>query len=274
MCIRSGFIAVAIVVGVLSAGNTAVVWAEEASDNTEADLAKQTQNPVSNMISLPFQYNIDFNAGPHDRTKHTINIQPVYPISLSSEWNLITRTILPVVDWPAPIRDDSNFGLSDMTVTAFLSPAQPGKWIWGAGPVFMVPTATKDVLGTEKWGAGPSAVVLSMSGPWVYGALINQIWSFAGDSDRADVSRMLLQPFLNYNMPNGWYLSSGPIITADWEASSSNTWTIPLGGGLGKIFKVGKQPMNATIQGYYNVEKPSNGPDWTLRLQLQMLFPK
>jgi len=191
MRIRSGcgFMTVAVIVGLLAAGNTAVVWAEEGSDDTEADLARKTQNPVSDLISLPFQYNIDFNAGPHDRTKHTVNIQPVYPISLNEEWNLITRTILPVVDWPAPIKDENNFGLSDLTFTAFLSPTQPGKWIWGVGPVFLVPTATEDVLGTEKWGAGPSAVVLSMSGSWVYGGLISQIWSFAGDDDRADLSQ-------------------------------------------------------------------------------------
>jgi len=113
-----------------------------------------------------------------------------------------------------------------------------------------------------------------MDGPWVYGGLINQIWSFAGDNDRADVSQMLLQPFVNYNMPDGWYLVSAPIITANWEASSDNAWTVPLGGGIGKIFTVGKQPLNASIQGYYNVQKPDMGADWTLRAQLQFLFPK
>jgi hypothetical protein len=137
-----------------------------------------------------------------------------------------------------------------------------------------LPTATDDVLGTEKWGAGPSAVVLTVQGHWVYGALINQIWSFAGDDDRDDVDQMLIQPFVNYNLTDGWYLSSSPIITANWEADSGNKWTVPVGGGFGKIFRIGKQPMNASVQAFYNVEKPDNGPDWTLRLQLQFLFPK
>ena len=171
-------------------------------------------------------------------------------------------------------RPGSREWLGDINFTAFFSPAKPGKWIWGVGPVFLLPTATDDVLGTEKWGTGPSAVVLTVQGPWVYGALINQIWSFAGDDDRADVDQMLIQPFVNYNLPDGWYLSSGPMITANWEADSDNTLTIPLGGGGGKIFRIGKQPVNASVQAFYNVEKPDNGPDWTLRLQLQFLFPK
>lgn len=204
-----------------------------------------------------------------------LNIQPVWPFSLNEEWNLITRTIVPVISQPEFIPGDGRTdGLGDINFTAFFSPAKPGKWIWGVGPVLLLPTATDDVLGTEKWGAGPSAVVLTVQGHWVYGALINQIWSFAGDDDRDDVDQMLIQPFVNYNLTDGWYLSSSPIITANWEADSGNKWTVPVGGGFGKIFRIGKQPMNASVQAFYNVEKPDNGPDWTLRLQLQFLFPK
>lgn len=241
----------------------------------EADLAKQTQNPVSDLISVPFQNNTNFGIGPGDDTQNVLNIQPVWPFRLNEQWNLITRTIVPVSSQPGVLTGSSSeFGIGDINFSAFFSPARPGKWIWGVGPSLLFPTATDDVLGMEQWGAGPTAVLLTMDGRWVYGALINNIWSFGGDDDRGDVNQMLLQPFVNYNMPDGWYLVSAPIITANWEADSNNAWTVPLGGGLGKIFKVGKQPLNASIQGYYNVEKPRLGADWTLRAQLQLLFPK
>ena len=241
----------------------------------EADLAKQTQNPVSDLISVPFQNNTNFGIDPGDDTQNVLNIQPVWPFRLNEQWNLITRTIVPVISQPDALTGhDSEFGLGDINFSAFFSPRKPGKWIWGVGPSLLLPTATDNALGTEQWGAGPTGVLLTMDGPWVYGALMNNIWSFAGDNDRADVNQMLLQPFVNYNMPDGWYLVSAPIITANWEASSDNAWTVPLGGGIGKIFKVGKQPLNASIQGYYNVEKPDRGADWTLRAQIQLLFPK
>ncbi|MDX2513388.1 MAG: hypothetical protein QNK25_15180, partial [Desulfobacterales bacterium] len=138
-----------------------------------------------------------------------------------------------------------------------------------------LPTATDSRLGSEKWGAGPAAVGLTMQGPWVVGALVQNIWSFAGDSDRNDVNQMLVQYFVNYNLPNGWYLTSSPIITANWEADSDNTWTIPIGGGFGRLFRIGKLPVNTQIQAFYNVEKPDVlGPDWTLRFQVQFLLPK
>ena len=140
--------------------------------------------------------------------------------------------------------------------------------------VIQFPSATDDSLGTGKWSAGPGFVALSIQGPWVFGALINNIWSFAGDDDREDVNLMLLQPFVNFNFRSGWYINSSPILTANWEADSDNTWTIPLGGGIGKIFNIGKQPVNAQLTSYYNVEHPYQGPEWQLRAQIQFLFPK
>jgi hypothetical protein len=130
------------------------------------------------------------------------------------------------------------------------------------------------MLGTDQWSAGPSAVALTIRGPWVVGALANNLWSYAGEDDREGVNQFLLQYFINYNLPQGWYISSAPIVTANWKADSGNTWTVPFGGGVGKIFRIGKQPMNAQVQAFYNAVKPDNGPDWTLRLQLQFLFPK
>jgi hypothetical protein len=247
----------------------------EAGENPEEELAKAAQNPVANMISLPFQNNTNFNYGPREKTQNILNIQPVWPFSLTEEWNLITRTIVPVISQPELFQgDDRENGLGDTTFTAFFSPANPGKWIWGAGPVLLLPTATDDKLGTDKWGAGPSAVALTIDGPWLYGVLVSHIWSFAGDSGRDNVNQSLVQPFVNYNLPDGWYLVSSPIITANWEADSDDVWTIPLGGGLGKISRIGRQPVNAQIQAFYNVEKPEYGADWSLRLQCQFLFPK
>jgi hypothetical protein len=240
---------------------------------SEESLAKQAQNPVGALISLPFQNNTNFDVGPRDRTQNVLNIQPVWPLSVSKGWNLITRTILPVISQPAPGADRTN-GLGDINFTAFLSPREPGKLIWGAGPIFVFPSATDEVLGTDKWSLGPSFVALVMPGPWVLGALVNNVWSIAGDSDAPDVNSMLFQYFINYNYPNGFYWTSAPIITANWEASSGNQWTIPFGGGAGKLFKIGKRPVNASVSAFYNVEKPEFAGDWTLRLQVQLLFPK
>ena len=137
----------------------------------------------------------------------------------------------------------------------------------------MFPTAIDGALGSDKWGAGVSVVFLTMPGKWVIGSLFSNVWSFAG-SGAGDVNFFTWQYFIDYNLPKGWYLSSAPIITANWEADSGNQWTVPFGGGVGKIFRIGKQPMNAQVQGFYHVEKPEIGADWTLRLQLQFLFPK
>jgi hypothetical protein len=254
-----------------------------------SDLAKAAQNPVANMISLPLQNNTNFNVGPQERTQNILNIQPVYPISLNDDWNLITRTILPVVSQPTftfsqvgsggssadPFETDRVFGLGDTTFTAFLSPKDSGEITWGVGPVVLLPTATDDDLGNDRWGLGPSAVVLTMPGNWVVGSLFSNIWSVGG-SGTQDINLFTWQYFINYNIPdgNGLYLTSAPIINANWEADSDNRWTIPFGGGIGKIFKIGRQPVNAQVSAYYNVEKPDFAPDWQLRLQLQLLFPK
>jgi len=238
------------------------------------ELAKKTQNPVSDLISLPFQDNINFGFGPDDEILNVLNVQPVWPVALSERWNLITRTILPIVSQPGILPGDGRtWGLGDTLFTAFLSPREPRKLVWGAGPALQIPTATDDRLGADKWALGPSLVVLAMPGRWVIGSLFSNVWSFAGSGD-SDVNLFTWQYFLNYNLPGGWYLSSAPIVTANWEAQSGDKWTVPFGGGVGKIFRVGGQSMNAQILAFYNVVKPDLGPDWTLRVQLQLLFPK
>ena len=253
----------------------APLWAAE--EETATELAKKTQNPVADLISVPFQNNFNFGVGPNNVTQYVLNVQPVIPFKLTEDWNLITRTILPIINQPSIAPGaESAFGLGDLNPAFFFSPRKPGALIWGVGPVFTFPTATDTQLGSGKYSAGPTAVALTIQGPWVLGALINQQWSFAGDSDRRDVSAMLIQPFVNYNLPDGWYLSSAPIITANWEASSDNTWTVPVGGGFGKLWRIGKVglPVNTQIQAFYNVETPDGGPEWQLRFQVQFLFPK
>lgn len=238
-------------------------------------LRAAAQNPVASMISVPIQNNTDFNIGPDNKTKNITNIQPVWPFELNDDWNLITRTILPVVSQPGlfPGQDRTN-GLGDTSFSAFFAPKVPGKIIWGAGPMFLLPTATDDMLGSDKWGLGISGVALTRIDQWTVGALVSNIWSVTGSGDN-DINLFTLQYFINYNLSDGWYLVSAPIITANWEADSDNRWTIPFGGGVGKILKVGNLPLNLQVSGYYNVETPDTfGPEWQLRTQVQFMFPK
>jgi hypothetical protein len=260
-------------------------------------LQKATQNPVAGLISVPIQSNTNFGVGPFSRNQNVLNLQPVIPLNVSQNWNMIIRWITPIVWQPAPgtanlevygIDEDTPiylgaqdvqahagvFGFGDMTPTFFFSPAKPHKVIWGAGPMFALPTATGRVLGQGKLSMGPSIVALMQPGPWTIGALVNNIWSIAGPSDRADVKQMLLQYFINYNLKKGWSISMSPTITANWQASSGNVWTVPLGGGVGRVFRVGYQPMNASVAFFGNVAHPVSGSPWGMRLQISLLFPK
>lgn len=273
-------------------------WAQkEAAAGGTADLQKATQNPVASLISVPIQNNSNFGIGPFDRTQNVLNIQPVIPMKASEDWNLIIRWIAPIIWQPAPgttnlevFGIEANtpayfaaqnvqssvgvFGFGDMTPTFFFSPSQPHKLIWGAGPVFVLPTATSKVLGQGKLSMGPSVVALLQPGKWTVGALVNNVWSVAGPSNRSDVKQMTLQYFVNYNLKQGWYLSSAPVITANWQAASGNVWTVPVGGGVGRVFRLGFQPVNAAAQLYGNPVHPVGGSSWGLRMQIAFLFPK
>lgn len=246
------------------------------AQETEA-LAKAAQNPIASMISVPIQSNTNLNVGPGKDVQEVVNIQPVYPMSLTRDWNLITRTIVPLLSQPelVPGQGRTN-GIGDIQFSGFFSPTKPGAWIWGVGAVLQFPTASDDVLGQGKWAAGPTAVALQNNGPWGYGVLINNVWSFAGDDDRSSVNQLLVQPFLNYNVPGhpGLYFTSSPVITANWKAASGQRWTVPLGLGVGQIMKWGTQPVNLQAAAYYNVERPDGAANWNLRLQLQFLFPR
>jgi hypothetical protein len=251
--------------------------AAHAEMSTE-ELAKLAQNPVGNLISVPFQNNTNFNVGPRDGTQNILNIQPVYPIELNRDWNVITRTILPLIWQPGLVPgENSTFGLGDVQFSAFLSPSAPtaAGVIWGAGGVVQMPTDT-NALGNKNWGLGPTAVVLRLQkgSPWVYGVLVNNIWSLTSDKRGGSYSNLLVQPFLNYNFQGGTYLTTSPVITANWKADADERWTVPLGGGIGHIFHLGKLPLNTQIGAYYNVVHPDDGASWQLRLQAQLMFPK
>lgn len=259
-----------------------------AQSGDAGELAKASQNPVGNMVSLPFQNNTSFGIGPNDAISNVLNIQPVYPVSLNQKWNLINRAIIPVIYREEILPELGNgdaFGLGDISYTGFVSPANPGKLIWGVGPSLLFPTATEDRWASDKFSAGAGVVLLTMPKSWVLGLLVQNVWSIAGDAAAADVNQLLLQPIINYNLSNGLYLTSVPVITANWEAGSGNRWTVPVGGGFGKIIKWGKQPVDLSLSGYYNVEQPNplagqgvnvdnQGEAWTIRFQIKLLFPK
>jgi hypothetical protein len=277
-----------IVVALLARPLRAEQTATPSSGDTESnsDLAKKTQNPVADLISVPFQNNFNFNTGPEKRTVWIMNVQPVIPIKLTDDWNLITRTIVPIINQPplAPGIDHA-FGIGDINPSLFLSPSGSTEFIWGIGPTFTFPTASSRELGSGKWSMGPAAVALTMQGPWVVGALVNNQWSFAGWGPTR-VNELLLQPFVNYNFGEGWYLVSAPILTSNWVASSGDKWTVPLGAGGGRLFrlkelpggdnlgKLGELPVNAQLQAFYNVVRPDDAATWQLRVQVQFLFPK
>ncbi len=231
---------------VVAAFATAPAHAELSAE----ELAKLAQNPVGNLISVPFQNNTNLNVGPQKGTQNVLNIQPVIPISVNSEWNIITRTIIPVISMPALAPgDDRTNGLGDVQFTAFLSPAVPKGAIWGIGAIAQLPTDSNVELGNKNWGLGPSFVVLKLEhgNPWVYGVLMNNLWSVSGNKRGGSYSNGLIQPFLNYNFPSGFYFTSAPIATVSWQADSGQKWTVPLGGGVGKIFHFGKLPVNTQL---------------------------
>lgn len=255
----------------------ALAWTSVARADEATELARKLQNPVANLISVPFQYNANFRYGPENDTQSVLNIQPVWPLRLNTDWNLITRTILPLLSQPGFGASASrSYGLGDVQFSAFLSPAAPRGVIWGVGAIAQLDTASHDRTGQGRWGFGPTAVVLKMEREWVYGALINNVFDAGGRDGREDINQLLLQPFINYNFPAhpGRYLSFSPVVTADWKASSGEEWTVPVGLGIGQVLKLGRLPVNLQAAYYYNIVTPDFGADYQVRLQFTMMFPK
>lgn len=252
---------------------TLLALATTALQAQDADLAQKLANPIADLISVPIQSNLDFGVGPGDGTIWRTNIQPVIPFSISEDWNVISRTILPVIDQEglAPAGDalDAS-GLGDIVQSFFFSPKESSP-IWGVGPAFLIPSATDDLLGGEKWGIGPTAVVLKQEGAWTYGALANHIWDFAGDDSRGAVNATFLQPFVSYITPTKTTFTLNTETTYDWH---NDQWIVPVNFVVSQLFKIGDQPVQAFVGARYYVETPTGGPEWGLRFGMTFLFPK
>jgi hypothetical protein len=253
------------VVGVLAAAPAA---AQDA-----ADLAKKLANPIASLISVPFQFNHDSGYGPDDGARVTVNVQPVIPISLSEDWTLISRTILPVIGQDDDAPGGDQFGLGETVQSLFFSPAETASGvIWGVGPVLLLPTATDDALGGDKWGAGPTGVALIQSGPWTFGALANHIWSFAGDDERGDVDATFLQPFLNYTTPAAVTYFLNAEATYDW---SGDDVAIPINAGVNKLISVGDRKIQLGAGLRYWAAEADDGPEGLGgRVNVVFLFPR
>lgn len=242
----------------------------------DAELVKKTLNPVSSLISVPLQFNYDENLGPNDDgSRSVLNIQPVIPFSLNPEWNLISRTIFPLIDLQdVPVRGNDESGIGDVLQSLFFSPAKPtaGGVIWGVGPVLSLPTASDDLLGTGKWSVGPTAVVLKQHSGYTYGALVNHLCSFAGDDDRAYVNATFLQPFLSYTLPSFTTLGINTESSYDWRTEK---WSVPVNVSVTQLLKIGSQPVSLQAGLRHWAKSPEGGPeDLGFRLAVTFLFPK
>lgn len=250
---------------------TFAIGAEPTETDAEV-LAKKVQNPLANMVTLPFQANFNNGVGPYDRTFFNLNVQPVVPFP-GKKWNVIARAIIPVNSVPVG-ETDSIFGVGDTSLSLFWTPVSASKLLWGVGPAISLPTASNpEALGSGKLSLGPTGVLFYQTGKWTMGAVASNVWSVAGDSDRDDVNLFYAQYFANYNFGGGWALGTAPIITANWEADSDDRWTIPWGLQIAKVARFGSQPVNLTLGYYANSEHPEGGADSQVRLQVNFLFP-
>ena len=248
---------------------------EQGPDETER-LQRAAQNPLANMVNVPFQYNGSFPIGSFSRTQTILNLQPVLPFRMTERWNMVTRVIMPLVSQPYLNRHEgTKNGLGDLSPGFFLSPAKQGRLSWGAGPTFSLPTATNSAIGSGKWAAGPSVIGVVQPGHWTFALLASNLWSVAGDKDRPDVNSLLLQYSVNYNFVKGWYFTSSPIITSNWKVGSRERWSVPFGAGLGRVFKYSGQSFNSQVSAYYTVIHPNSLPyaKWQLRWQGAWILP-
>jgi hypothetical protein len=241
-------------------------------------LAKKLQNPIGNLISVPFQSNTNFSVGPNHGTQEILNIQPVIPFHVGDNWNVITRTILPLV-WSPSLQPAQSvpFGTGPITFSAFVSPSQTRNgWLWGFGPVTQIPVASSPTLGSNVWGLGPTGVLVYSNGPWVTGVLVNNVWSLGGQTgpNTTRYNNFLMQPFVNFNMKGGWYVGTSPILTANWLTTGDNAWTVPLGANVGRVIRLAKKapPINLSFGAYGNVVHPQFGSTWQIRTQITAIF--
>lgn len=260
----------------------ALAWAAPAVAQTQtpaappvdaAALGKEQQNPISSMATIPWQMNFNSGGGLEDGTFFLLNLQPVMPFKVSSRWNMIVRTIVPIVSVPGP-ETTSYSGIGDIQEQVYLTPSKGGKVTWGLGPVASMPTATAAPLRTGSWAAGPTFVALTMPGPWVIGAVVNNVWTFSDAGSSTKVNQFLLQPFINFNFGKGWAISTVPVITANWDAEKGQKWTVPIGAGISRTVVFSGRPMTLAFHYYHNVVHPDTAAADQVRFMVVMLFPK
>lgn len=251
-------------------------------DKEASNLAKQSQNPVANMVSLPLQYNYYTNGGLGAASEMVLNVQPVLPLPIGKDWLIVSRTIVPFASIPLPLGSTvvggnaiapQIGGIADIQEQAYFTSTKPSKWTWALGPIFSFPTATNRLARTGQWGLGPTAVALTMPKQWVIGTLINNVWRIGGDANGHVLNTFTLQPFVNYNLPRAWAISTAPLITSDWSAREGDRWTVPLGLGVSKIAHIGDQPMNFILEYYHNVSHPDRAGSEQLRMEVAALWP-
>jgi hypothetical protein len=253
--------------------------AQSATLESNTELSKETQNPVTRWITLPLRYEGNFSDGPYKATKDTFELdQVVLPFRLDEDWALITRTKLPApVQPPKHLGGRWESGVGNGYTTFFLSPERGDGLYWGIGPVLYYPSATNSAVGVNKWGSGPSAAFVKKDqSPWVFGAIVNNIWSFGGSPGSSDrTNSLLVNPFISYHFGDGWSVGSSPNITANWISKAGQTWTVPVGGGFDKAFRVGDQPIKFSVESYYNAIRPQVGNEtWLLQVTLTFVFPR
>ena len=242
-------------------------------DDAATQLAKKTQNPVADLVSLPFQFNFNSGGGFGDQTSFSLNFQPVIPVKgVLKKWNIILRTVVPYVSVPTG-GGTSQSGFGDILLQPFFTPAQSGRTIWGIAPMFSIPTATASAASTGSWATGPGAVVLTIKGPWVVGGLMYNLFTLADEGDAPEVNVFSIQPLVNYNFGKGWTLSTSPIITANWDAPSGEEWTVPLGAAISKTTAFNGRPMTLGAHYYHNLDHPTGAAANLFRLSISLLYP-
>ena len=262
-------------IAVLSTSLYPMCFDASASADQNADLAQELTNPIADLMTIPIQTNYDKDIGTAgDGVRLRTNIQPVIPFHVNESWNLISRTIVPVIYQDEVFAGEgSQFGLGDISLSLFFSPKKVPEngMMWGAGPIFLLPSATDSLLGAKKWGAGPAAIVLTMRGPWTMGTLANHVWSFAGDSDRSDISNTFVQPFVAYTWPNAWTISVQSECDYNWKTEK---WSVPINAAVAKLVYLGKLPVSMQAGVGYWLESPDTSPEgWRFRLQANFVLP-
>jgi len=246
------------------------------AQSTPEELRKIARNPFADEIELRFEDDVTFSQGPFDRTAKTLQIQPLFPLSITTDWLVVTRVKANALAYqPNTVaKSGGTTGPGDSTASFYLTPVHTGRLLWGLGAAILFPSATSDQLGAGKWGLSPS-IALFIEPEWgSLSVLVHNYWSIAGGSNRSDVNQLQLEPTLSYNLPHGWYLTSQPTIGADWTQPTSERWLLPIGGGVGRSFNLGKQGIDSNLAVYWNAVRPTNQPKWQLSLQFSFLFPK